>query len=273
MADILNPVTFYWKQYVEDRPLLGGMIFYGLLTVMIFPILGELVSSNDIFKALYSGRYLWWFGQFPHHSTFTFSPVLEFLPRDSFNWLGNLILLGVFQTTGYTGLQLLRGLIVAVIVGLVHSLFDWDRNPIFLVLLFFVITALGQKLLIRTAMVAAPGLTVLLWIGTAGWDREDRTIYWLFPLVLLVWSQIHGSYQLGAGVLVVFLIGDLSRLQLCSTYNVLRRANCPDFGRGRARTESWFHEAEKYDRSSFNPFRAFRRKGHSIKQTLPGKHR
>jgi hypothetical protein len=168
-----------------------------------------MVFSNDIFKALYSGRYLRWFGQFPHHSTFTFNPVVNHLTRDSFNWLGNLGLIEVYETAGYTGLQVLRGVLVLITVFCIHSLFDWNRHPIFLLTFFFVVMSLSQKFILRTAIVAAPALALLIWTWVRS-EYDDRKNYlWLIPVLLMVWSQIHGSYQLGLALYLLLIAGEL----------------------------------------------------------------
>jgi len=194
---------------LTKRRTLEWILFYGFLTGLVFPVVGRLILANDIFKALYSGRYLWFFTEFPHHSTFTFNAVRDFLPRNAYNWLGNLILMGVFEFSGYTGLQVFRGLIVFSIVIVIHSLFDWERHPFFLLLFFFVVMAISQKLLVRTAIFAVPGITFLFWIGILSWGEGPPKGFWWFPLVLLIWSQLHGSYQLGLGVLILFLLGDV----------------------------------------------------------------
>lgn len=182
-------------------------MFYGAIVYATAPSLIRKIHGNDLWKALYSGRYLALFHQFPHHSTFTYSPVKDFLVRNAFNWLGNLTFLGWYLMGGNLGLQFFRLLMVLLVVGLYHSLVDYDRSPLLLLVLVVFVFGLTQKLILRTAIFSLPFTALLFWF----WHQVDKNqrLNWLYaiPPLLLIWSNIHGSYILGWGLFGVLTVG------------------------------------------------------------------
>lgn len=164
--------------------------------------------SNDLWKALYSGRYLSLFHQFPHHSTFTFSPVRDFQLRNAYNWFGNLFFVGAYSLAGINGLILFRLFVLLFAIGMTYSLYD-ELHP--LVVFSLIVYAFGvkQKLLLRTAIFALPGLSLLLWLWAKSHLTGRGAYRWGIPVVLTVWSNLHGSYLVGVGVLLLLAGGEL----------------------------------------------------------------
>lgn len=185
-----------------------SVLFYTALFVLIAPILGRQLYAQDLFKALYSGRYLQWFHQFPHHSTFTFHETVDFLGRNSFNWFGNLIFYGVYVSGGYSGLQLFRNLLIVFAGAVFHAFSDWDYHPLVLIILTVGLYGLSQNLLVRTAIFAVPFTLLVLWL----WEQyrfEGKNQYlWFYPVLFLFWGNMHGSYLIGFGILVLLTLGD-----------------------------------------------------------------
>lgn len=187
------------------------LLFYGGLVYATAPALLRKLHGNDLWKALYSGRYLALFHQFPHHSTFTYSPVKDVLTRNAFNWLGNLFYVGWYSLGGDLGLQLLRVLVPLFVVLLYHSLVRYERSPLLLMVFVVFVFGLTQKLILRTAIFSLPFTALLFWF----WHRaeEEERIQWLYavPVLLVVWSNVHGSYIVGWGLFGVLTTGRFLR--------------------------------------------------------------
>lgn len=188
---------------VNVRPLL----LLGFLGVVLFLTGFFQQYSNDLWKALYSGRYLSLFHQFPHHSTFTFSPVENFQPRDAYNWLGNLFFVGYYQLLGINGLIVLRFFVLLFATGVTYSIFD-EVRPLVVISLIVYAFGVKQKLLLRTALFVLPGLSLTLWCWAKSHLTGRRTYRWGIPLVLTVWSNLHGSYLVGVGLLILLVAGE-----------------------------------------------------------------
>jgi hypothetical protein len=166
--------------------------------------------SNDLWKALYSGRYLALFQEFPHHSTFTYSPVEDFQYRNTYNWLGNLFFVGAFSLIGVPGLQIFRLFVLLFAAGLVWGLSDYQFSPLMLFVLVPFVFGIKQKLLLRTAIFAVPGMILLMWVWCR-YELSTGSFYlWFIPVILLFWSNMHGSYLVGFGVFLLLIIGEVA---------------------------------------------------------------
>lgn len=181
--------------------------FYLFFMVLTAPILLREIHANDLWKALYSGRYLWIFHQFPSHATFSFSPVLDFLPRNSFNWLGNLVFILLQATAGLLGQQALRVVIVVFAVVVVHSILNFDSHPALLFILVMFTYGLVQKTHLRTAIFSVGFTPVLIWIWYQYYYCQRRQWLYAIPVVMILWSNMHGSYLVGIGLLFLLFAG------------------------------------------------------------------
>lgn len=186
--------------------------FYVFLLLLISPVIFRKAHANDLWKALYSGRYLAMFGQFPNHSTFAFSPTVNFLTRNTFNWLGNLSFYGLQTLGGVYAQQGLRCLVILFALVLLHSLMDFDSHPFCLLILVFVTYGIIQKTHLRTALFAVPFTSLLMWIWYQVYYKGHSLKLYYLPLLFLLWSNIHGSYIVGLGILSLLIIGAVLNL-------------------------------------------------------------
>lgn len=189
---------FYWT-YLS--------FFYGFYFILTSPILLRKLHANDLWKALYSGRYLSIFWSFPHHGTFAFTPVLDHLPRNAFNWLGNLSFVGFYQLGGLYAHQGLRIILVLFVVLLLHAMLDFEVHPFLLLVFVFFTYALTQKTHLRTAIFAIPFTVLLMWIWCRTFYADHQKFLYLFPVLFVIWSSSHGSYIAGFGFFLVLVFG------------------------------------------------------------------
>lgn len=192
---------------IRSKSFWLGLLFYGTLILLVSPILLRQIHANDLWKALYSGRYLSLFHHFPHHSTFTYSPVKDFLGRDAYNWFGNLTFVGIYQLGGLHGLQVFRILIAGFAIVLFHAETRFSRTPFILLVLILATYGISQKLRLRTAIFAVPFTLTMLWCWLRyDFDGDPRFLYGL-PVLFLLWGNMHGSYIIGIALFLVLLFG------------------------------------------------------------------
>jgi hypothetical protein len=121
--------------------------------------------------------------------------------------LGNLFLFGLYSAGGSVALQGLRLIVILSCVVLIHSFVDFKPKPILLMILILFTYGLSQKVTVRTALFSIPFTVLLftLWLASSNWNNPN----WLFGLLplLVLWSNIHGSYQLGWGLLAALGLG------------------------------------------------------------------
>ncbi len=185
------------------------LIFYLALITVVLPLALRQIAANDLWKSLYTGRYIAQKLEFPHHSAFTFSPVKAGIhDRHSWTWLGNLIFYEIYSLSGQFGLQLFRIILLIFVLVLVHSYVDFKAHPLVLLLLVVGVFGLLQKLLLRNAIFLLPGLTLLYWLWYQARFKKRDWLLWLLPALIIVWGNLHGSYLVGMGVCGLLVIGD-----------------------------------------------------------------
>lgn len=205
----MNPLlSFNWDLEGPDNRPVKLTIFYLALFVLVFPLLASQIRSNDTWKALYSGRYLWWFWKFPHHSTFTFSPVRDFIARDAYTWLSNLFLYQLYLLGDYWLLQLLRACILLGTLVLLHSMVEFKPSVSLLALFVLFSYGIDQKLHLRSSIFAVPFTVLTIWL----WHRVKysgrSSLLWWYPPVMVLWGNLHASYLVGVGLLIVMASGE-----------------------------------------------------------------
>lgn len=187
--------------------LLPYPFYYAVFLALASPTLFRRIQSTDLWKALYTGRYLAIFNAFPHHGTFTFSPVNHYLTRNAFNWLGNVFFVTWYDWTGLIGLQSLRVLVVLIAALVLHSMIQYRLDPLMLLGLAGFALGIHQKLLLRTALICVPAITLLIWIWNHAHTKERIQPLYLLPVLFVVWGNSHGSYQIGITLFLAMIVG------------------------------------------------------------------
>lgn len=182
---------------------------WGFLAVAL-PTLASLIATLqtvDLAYHLRAGGEILDTGMIPSVDTWTFTAAGE--PWTDQQWGAQLILAAVYRMGGWTGLVLLRAVLVALIFG---CLFEVGRRgglglrrAALLTLAAFVVSAAALSLrpqLLGMALFAG----VLLLIAVR---RKDPGRLWAVPVLVLVWANIHGSFFLGPLVLGLAWLADL----------------------------------------------------------------
>lgn len=200
---LIDSVTQFFK-----RPTVHRVLFYLVLAAFVIPFTFSKVVAPDLFKALYTGRYISLLLEIPHHSEFTFSPVKPFFPAEAFNWLVNLLLFGLLQLGDYITLQLFKIFLAFFFLIMAHSLMDFRINPFSLLLLVVMLYGIQQKFLVRNAIVLIPFGILLMWLWRQFRVRQQWQWGMGFLVLFLFWGNMHGTYLVGIGLLGLFVAGD-----------------------------------------------------------------
>lgn len=184
------------------------VLFYLVLALLAAPFAFQTVVSNDIWKSLYTGRYIATTLSFPAHGAFSFMPVKEqVLAKNGWTWLGNLTFYGLWLAGGIPTLQVFRWGLLLVSLALLHGIVRFRASPLVLLLFAGAVFGLEQKLILRNALFLIPGLCCFFWL----WHRtvHRRRTRWAagFVVLLVVWSNLHGSYLVGVGLLLIMIGG------------------------------------------------------------------
>ncbi|MFB6354951.1 MAG: hypothetical protein ABEJ65_00350, partial [bacterium] len=184
-------------------------MFFIALVAFSLPLLINEIYTIDFWKALYTGRYIVYEGSLPNHSVFTYSPVQSHLLRNSFTWLGNTLLYGVFALAGYGGLQALRVFIVGVMMIVMLALQKFRCNVINLLGLLILLFGVFLKLQIRTPIFILLFMPVVLFTWYHARYEGHSLLIYILPVLFFLWGNMHANYLTGFGILFLAMSGDL----------------------------------------------------------------
>ena len=174
-------------------PFLTGGIFGALSTLAT-------VGDPDLFWHLAQGRQTVTEGL---ARVDEFSWTVNGLPVLTDQWLGQVLWYEAYAALGWTGIIVLRALLVAAVVTLiVATALNAQRRPIVAVL-----AAAPAILLTRFAWTERPQLmglccfAALIFLLRASWARPRLLL--AAPALILVWANLHASFALGLGVTAI----------------------------------------------------------------------
>lgn len=177
-------------------PLL--IAFVALVGVLFGDRSKTVLADADTYWHVATGRWIIDNHAVPRSDFFSHSvPGIAWTPHE---WLSQVVLAGVHELSGWTGLVVLVGLLLSGTLAYVMRFLLSRMEPAH-ALLFTALTAgmLMTHLLARPHALAWPVFAV--WVGTlvhAG-EHGRRPPWWLLPL-MIVWANLHASFILGLAV-------------------------------------------------------------------------
>ncbi len=184
-------------------------LFWGLFFLFAGYYLVVKIGSVDLWWHLACGRYFFENGSYPVPGTFTFSPVVA-STGNAKTWLGDLFLYTIHAFAGNEiGLQLFRIIAIVIPVVVFVRLSGKQYNTWTLLGGQILVWGTMQQHFVRNsifAMIFLP-LMVLIW-HMANRDRRFKLLF-VFPLIFLFWTHMHGYALVGLVILILFFIGDI----------------------------------------------------------------
>jgi len=186
---------------VRRLEALSVSTFLGIVAVLsIFTLV-----NFDIGFHLASGAYIWANGEIPTHDPFSY--IAEGRPWVDSHWLFQLLVSGLYEGAGATGLVLFR---VAAVVSTFAITLAIARKraglPIALLVSLLAALVSYQRFIVR------PGLLTLLFLAVFIYAVDDlarrpKRYLIALPLLQVVWVNTHGLWVLGLGYLGLHLLG------------------------------------------------------------------
>jgi hypothetical protein len=141
-------------------------------------------------------------------STDAYSWTVRGQPVSVDQWLGQVLWALADEAGGWPGIVALRAVAIALLVGIIvyAALRERPARP-----LGAVLAALPAMALSRFVWTERPELfgficfALLIVLLRAARSGSDGALYWLPPLIV-VWANLHGSFALGAGLIVLVAI-------------------------------------------------------------------
>ena len=163
-------------------------------------------SDPDLFWHLASGEWMLAHGRLLDREIFSFTR--DGTPYASGQWLGQILMALAFRAADWPGLALLRALLVGVATFFLAAAVlrrqphpGWAALPIVAAILVSRL-AWGDRPQLFTVALFPLFLYVLLRARDGGGSRALRVL----PLLMLLWSNLHGAFVLGLALLVAFAV-------------------------------------------------------------------
>ena len=175
--------------------------------------------DGDLPRHLLTGRLILESGQVPHFDLFSYRTVNK--PGIPHEWLAQVIFFVSYDLLGLSGVVLLTAIIITVTWLLVYK-HTFTHSGSLSSAILFISLGIGASLI---HVLPRPHLfTYLLtavWVIVLERIRNGQArIWWLLPLLMLVWVNLHGMFVLGIIILGIYFIGgmldDLPQIWLAS---------------------------------------------------------
>jgi hypothetical protein len=164
--------------------------------------------DGDLGRHLTIGEYILQTLSIPREDIFSHSMFGERLTPHE--WLSQVILALAFKFAGLDGVVILCAFLIALTFTLLFRL-CYKRSGLLLVSFGWTILAAAAASL---HWLARPHLftliMVVLWTGALDrFRRKEHHRWWVFPLLMLLWANLHGAFIAGFVIWGMFFIGEL----------------------------------------------------------------
>ena len=125
-------------------------------------------------------------------------------------WLAQVLFALAFRVAGLDGVVLLCAFVLAITFTLLFRQ-SYKRSGLLLISLGWTILAAAAASL---HWLARPHiftlLLVVLWVGAMeGFRRGEHKKWWVFPLIMLFWANLHGAFIAGFVIWGMYFLGEL----------------------------------------------------------------
>jgi len=199
------------QPFIKDNPLYNyGLIILFTVFIILFTTF-KITGDDDVFWHLATGKYITETHHVPSEDIFGFvTEGQEWMP---FEWGWDLITYGLYNIGGYTAISIFRTLVFLLIFFIffrVMRKFNVSYTLIFLTLL---LTAFGMidRLTPRPHIMSLLFFAVMIYLITdfKYFNRKNIKTLYFFPVLFLLWANIHMGVLAGALLLFVFLLSEV----------------------------------------------------------------
>ena len=187
-------------------PRLQDILFVAVFIAVMLLGPRMLNMDGDLPRHILTGKFIIETKTVP--TTEPFAYPYQGRPYVSHEWLTDIIFYLIYQSTGLTGLVFLSALLLATTFFLLYAYLSHQaklRLPtLFLVLWGAAVTSLNW--ITRPHLVSMLFLIVwLIWLDKL--TRKESIKLWYFPLLMVLWSNMHGEFIAGILAILAYLAG------------------------------------------------------------------
>lgn len=183
------------------------VLFAALLASLVGAFAASIPADDpDLFWHLASGQWMLAHGRILDHDVFSFT--LNGAPYVNGQWLGQVLMAGLYAAGAWVSIDLLRGALVGIAMFFTaRAVLRLQPNPIwatgpFLAALLVSKLIWGDRPQLFSLALFPLFLDTLLAVRMGASARR----LWILPPLTVLWANLHGSFLLGIGLIGLFAI-------------------------------------------------------------------
>jgi len=184
---------------LDTRRLLAIVFFLLLFTMAVREL-----RDPDFWWHLATGRYIWQTKSIPRHDIFSYTvPHHRWITHE---WLSQVIIWALYLLGGLPLLILVAALVITLSFGLVYV--QCEGRPhwaVFTVLLGALDSAITWGVRPQMLNVLSAAAFAFLFYQ---YKVRKRNLLWLYPLLTVLWVNLHSGFFLGLVMLGCFIVGE-----------------------------------------------------------------
>lgn len=167
--------------------------------------------DTDIFWHIKTGEVIVHDGQIPSNDPFTYTPKdreREQVLLTSY-WLADVLLYSIYKISGFTGIAVVRSLILCLTVFIVY-LAVRKRGFFISVLLSLLLSLVFMPFSAIRPNLFSFLFTAIIIFFMERYREEPKRIYQIIiVMAMLFWANMHGGYTVGVGILGLYIAGEI----------------------------------------------------------------
>jgi hypothetical protein len=189
-------------------PRIQDVFFISLFMAVL--LLGQrmLNLDGDFPRHLLTGKYILNYRAIPRTELFIHPYLNHPNASHASEWLSDVIFYSTYIYTGLAGVVVLSALIIASTFTLIYSKISTRLNlriPVFIIVAWGAVAS-SMNWVTRPHLISMFLLAIwLIWADQL--RRGEKIPLWRFPILMLVWSNLHGEFIAGILVLLAFSVG------------------------------------------------------------------
>jgi len=189
------------------------------------------INDPDIWWHLKTGEYIAKTKDIPDEDLFSYTGPRELTEGQvaglQANWLAQVVFYSSYRVGGFAGVGFLRGLLIVLPVFAIYLWLTERGSPPWLALGALAFVGLMLSTQLYYAFERPQGLSFLLALMAVflleDLRRKKKRALLFLPLLMAVWSNVHGGYIIGDMIIALYIAGEGARW----IYNRLMRSPEP----------------------------------------------
>jgi hypothetical protein len=177
-----------------------------LAILFLFKFLNPALDDPDFYWHLKTGEYIFSNLTVPKTDPFAFtSGGMPWVPHE---WLTEIILYAAMQSLGFTGIRLLAATMLCatfyLLFRLIQKFVNGEAKALIIIASFFSVLMpfWSPRPQIFTFLLFSTYLYILLSYKYFGLSKH----FWLLPVIMAFWVNLHGAFLVGIALLLMFLV-------------------------------------------------------------------